>query len=40
MHCLVQMSGAARYSAKKQGEKYRARIAKLRELIQFLRHGR
>ena len=33
----VELGGAARYSAKKEVEKNRARIAELRELIEFLK---
>lgn len=36
----VELGGAARHSAKEQAEKYRGRIAELRELIQFLRNRR
>ena len=36
----VELGGAARHSAREQAEKYRVRIAEVRELIQFLRNGR
>jgi len=36
----VELGAGARHSAKEQAEKYRGRIAELRELIQFLRNGR
>jgi hypothetical protein len=35
----VELGGAARHSAQEHAEKYRGRIAELRELIRFLRNG-